>query len=419
MKMAPLYHALKCESWAEPVIVHTGQHYDFKMSDTFFKDLGLPEAHIHLGVGSGTHAEQTGRTMIAYETQIMGARPDLTIVIGDVNSTVAASLAAVKLGVKTAHLEAGLRSFDRTMPEEINRIVTDAVCDLLWTPSSDGDANLLREGIAPEKIERVGNIMIDSLEMMRPAIEKDGEVARQGLTPGCYGVTTIHRPSNVDDPAQLQRLCASLVTLSERLPLIFPIHPRTRKNLERNGLSPRLAACKHLHLVEPLGYVQFMNLVFNCRIAITDSGGIQEETTYLNIPCLTLRPNTERPITIAQGTNRLCPVEQLESKATRILNHPEPRKPAPDLSGRQDRLTRGELHPPLSGVGARSGRPPGIARFGHENDEISSQDARRRLGMAALSRTRDRLRLGEPAGTVRYAGIASGDARDRPTRSSG
>ena len=331
MKMAPLYHALKCESWAEPVIVHTGQHYDFKMSDTFFKDLGLPEAHIHLGVGSGTHAEQTGRTMIAYETQIMGARPDLTIVIGDVNSTVAASLAAVKLGIKTAHLEAGLRSFDRTMPEEINRIVTDAVCDLLWTPSSDGDTNLLREGIAPEKIERVGNIMIDSLEMMRPAIEKDGEVARQGLTPGCYGVTTIHRPSNVDDPAQLQRLCASLVTLSERLPLIFPIHPRTRKNIERNGMSPRLAACKRLHLVEPLGYVQFMNLVFNCRIAITDSGGIQEETTYLNIPCLTLRPNTERPITIAQGTNRLCPVEQLESEATRILNHPEPRKPAPDL----------------------------------------------------------------------------------------
>jgi len=311
MKIAPLYHALKREEWAEPVIVHTGQHYDLNMSDAFFKDLMLPEPHFHLGVGSGTHAEQTGRVMIAYERLLMERRPDLVVVVGDVNSTAACTLAAVKLGVRTAHLEAGLRSFDRTMPEEINRIVTDSIADILWTPSPDADENLLREGIPREKIERVGNIMIDSLEMMRPQIMAENAAAKYGLKNGAYGVVTLHRPANVDHPETLQKLCAALALIAAELPLIFPVHPRTRKNLEAFGLLAGLAASPGIHLDEPLSYVPFMNLVFNCRLAITDSGGIQEETTYLGIPCLTLRPNTERPITVTQGTNRLCTMENL------------------------------------------------------------------------------------------------------------
>jgi UDP-N-acetylglucosamine 2-epimerase (non-hydrolysing) len=210
MKIAPLYHALKETDWVSPIIVHTGQHYDLNMSDAFFRDLMLPEPHHHLGVGSGSHAEQTGMVMIAYEKLLMENRPDLVVVVGDVNSTVACTLAAVKLGVKTAHLEAGLRSFDRSMPEEVNRIVTDSIADILWTPSPDGDENLLREGIAAAKIERVGNIMIDSLEMMRPRIMAENAVAKYGLKNGSYGVMTLHRPSNVDDPKVLKRLCEAL-----------------------------------------------------------------------------------------------------------------------------------------------------------------------------------------------------------------
>jgi UDP-N-acetylglucosamine 2-epimerase (non-hydrolysing) len=319
MKIAPLYHALRKTDWAEPVVVHTGQHYDLNMSDAFFRDLMLPEPHHHLGVGSGTHAEQTGKVMIAYEKLLMDKRPDLVVVVGDVNSTVACTLAAVKLGVKTAHLEAGLRSFDRTMPEEINRIVTDSIADILWTPSPDGDENLLREGVAPEKIARVGNIMIDSLEMMRPRIERENAFARYGLKSGGYGVVTLHRPSNVDDPETLSKLCGALERIASDLPLVFPVHPRTRKNLEAFGLYTRLAAAPGMHLDDPVSYIPFMNLVFNCRLAITDSGGIQEETTYLGIPCLTLRPNTERPITVTEGTNRLCTPENIEHTAASAM----------------------------------------------------------------------------------------------------
>jgi UDP-N-acetylglucosamine 2-epimerase (non-hydrolysing) len=221
--------------------------------------------------------------------------------------------------VKTAHLEAGLRSFDRTMPEEINRIVTDAIADILWTPSPDGDENLLREGVAPEKIERVGNIMIDSLEMMRPRIMAEKAAAGYGLASGAYGVVTLHRPSNVDDPKTLERLCDALRRVAAELPLVFPVHPRTRKNLEAFGLYTRLAAAPGMHLDEPVSYIPFMNLVFNCRLAITDSGGIQEETTYLGIPCLTLRPNTERPITVTEGTNRLCTPENIEHTAASAM----------------------------------------------------------------------------------------------------
>jgi UDP-N-acetylglucosamine 2-epimerase (non-hydrolysing) len=308
------------------------------MSDAFFQDLRLPDPDVHLGVGSGTHAEQTGKVMIAYEKILRETRPDLIVVVGDVNSTMACTLAASKVQYLetnklngpnelnkpnrpiVAHLEAGLRSFDRTMPEEINRIVTDALADILWTPSPDADENLLREGVSPEKIHRVGNIMIDSLEMMRGSIESKSTYKQFELYPGEYGVVTLHRPSNVDDQDVLNDLCAKLVRISRDLPLVFPIHPRTRKNLEQNGLMKLLGGANDLHLTEPLSYIPFMNLVFNCRMAITDSGGLQEETTYLGIPCLTMRPNTERPITVTQGTNRLCTSENLDSFAIGILS---------------------------------------------------------------------------------------------------
>jgi len=320
MKIAPLYHALRKEDWAVPFIVHTGQHYDLNMSDAFFHDLSLPKPDLHLGVGSGTHAEQTGKVMISYERAIMEKRPDLVVVVGDVNSTMAATLAASKLGIKVAHLEAGLRAYDRTMPEEINRVVTDSLADILWTPSQDAVENLIREGISPDKIQNVGNIMIDSLEMLREKIEKQNVYRDFGVEPKGYGLVTLHRPSNVDDTESLSQLCEILVQIAEDIPLVFPIHPRTRKNLEQNHLLPILNNSKGLFLPDPISYIRFMNMVFNCRFVITDSGGIQEETTYLGIPCLTVRPNTERPITITDGTNQLCQLEELTDKTEVILS---------------------------------------------------------------------------------------------------
>lgn len=319
MKVAPLYHALKKENWAKPVIVHTGQHYDPNMSDTFFEDLRLPKPDIYLDVKSGTHAEQTGRVMIAYERVLCDQRPDLVVVVGDVNSTMAATIAAAKLGVPVAHLEAGLRSHDRTMPEEINRLVTDVLADMLLTPSRDASDNLKKEGISESKIHLVGNIMIDSLEMLRKKIESQETYRAFGLEASEYGVVTLHRPSNVDDPAVLARICGILGEIAGKIPLVFPIHPRTRRNLEESRLLSRLERSKRLLLPEPLNYVRFMNLVLNCRFVITDSGGIQEETSYLNIPCLTVRANTERPITITHGTNQLCEFSHLEQKTDEIL----------------------------------------------------------------------------------------------------
>jgi UDP-N-acetylglucosamine 2-epimerase (non-hydrolysing) len=331
MKIAPLFHALKKEAWAAPFIVHTGQHYDINMSDAFFTDLNLPSPHFHLGVGSGTHAEQTGHVMIAYEKVIMEEQPHLIVVAGDVNSTVAVTLAAVKLGVPVAHLEAGLRSFDRTMPEEINRIVTDSIADYLWTPSPDGDENLLKEGVDRQRIIRVGNIMIDSLEMMRESIEHQNTFQRYGLKQKNYGLVTLHRPSNVDRPDVLKELCQILSRLSDTLPLIFPVHPRTRKNLVQNHLLNILENSKNIVLTEPLNYINFMNLVFNCRMVITDSGGVQEETTYLGIPCITMRRNTERPVTVTQGTNELCSIEYLEKMSREILSHKTGKHSVPEL----------------------------------------------------------------------------------------
>jgi UDP-N-acetylglucosamine 2-epimerase (non-hydrolysing) len=312
MKVAPLYKALAATDWCRPRLVHTGQHYDANMSDAFFADLGMPKPDVHLGVGSGSHAEQTGGVMIAFEKECLKNRPDWVIVVGDVNSTVACTLAATKLGIKVAHLEAGLRSRDRTMPEELNRLATDALADLLWTPSPDADENLLKEGIPKARIECVGNIMIDSLEMMRPAIEARRHYAKLNLEPGGYGVVTLHRPSNVDEPARLKLLADLLISAAAHLPVVFPVHPRTRSRLQEARLLAPLQAAKGVNLTEPLGYNDFMSLVFNCRYALTDSGGIQEETTYLGIPCITLRDNTERPVTVSQGTNELAKLESVD-----------------------------------------------------------------------------------------------------------
>jgi len=320
MKIAPLYHALKKERWATLVIVHTGQHYDLNMSDAFFEDFGLPKPDIYLGIGSGTHAEQTGRVMIVYEKILYDQRPDLVVVVGDVNSTMACTLAAVKLGIKVAHVEAGLRSFDRTMPEEINRLVTDALSDLLFTPSEDADDNLLREGIPAVKIKRVGNIMIDTLVAHLERARGCKSYDKFGLKEKGYVFVTLHRPSNVDDKASLYSVMKCLAQLSKRLPVIFPLHPRTRKKLIEFGFWKESTNSNKLILSEPLGYHDTIGLVDKSRFVLTDSGGVQEETTFLKIPCLTLRPNTERPITITQGTNKLTSLETLTDDIAYVLN---------------------------------------------------------------------------------------------------
>ncbi|HKR24965.1 MAG TPA: UDP-N-acetylglucosamine 2-epimerase (non-hydrolyzing), partial [Allosphingosinicella sp.] len=285
MKVAPLWHALAAAPDFAPVLVHTGQHYDANMSDAILRDLGLPAPDFHLGIGSGSHGAQTGRVMIEYEKVALAHRPDWLVVVGDVNSTVAAAMVGVKLGIPTVHLEAGLRSRDRTMPEEINRLATDAICDVLWTPSPDADANLAAEGIPAARISLVGNIMLDSFEAQRAAIAAAGEPAALGLA-APYCVATLHRPSNVDDPAQLRRLADALIAVQRRLPLVFPVHPRTARRLEETGEGARLEAAG-VRMIAPLPYIRFMSLVTGAAAVVTDSGGLQEETTYLGIPCFT------------------------------------------------------------------------------------------------------------------------------------
>ena len=306
MKVGPLYHALKRRGGATPRLVHTGQHYDSAMSGSILKDLRLPDPDVFLGVGSGTHAQQTAKVMIEYEGALQATRPDLVVVVGDVNSTVAATLTAAKLGIRVAHLEAGLRSFDRTMPEELNRVVTDALADDLWVPSQDGVDNLLAEGVAESRIHLVGNIMIDAFEMLSDAIRSSETRRTFGFEREQYGVVTLHRPANVDSPDVLSRLCTAIADVARLTPLIFPVHPRTRARLEATNAMADAARSGRLILCEPLSYVPFMSLVVDSELVITDSGGIQEETTYLGVPCLTLRPNTERPVTVTHGTNRLC-----------------------------------------------------------------------------------------------------------------
>lgn len=319
MKVAPLYHALVGEPWCDVRVVHTGQHYDANMSDAFFRDLHLPEPAHHLEVGSGTHAEQTGRTMMAYEAVAQSERPAAIVVVGDVNATAACAMVGAKLWIPVVHLEAGLRSRDRRMPEEINRLVTDAIADLLWTPSPDADANLRAEGVASERIERIGNIMIDSFEMLRERIEDADTVRRLDLAGSPYAVVTLHRPSNVDEAAKLGELVSMLESVAERMRIVFAVHPRTRKRLQDFGLEGRITGNPRILATEPLGYIEFMNLVKSCALAITDSGGVQEETTYLGIPCATLRENTERPITLTEGTNRLLKSADLPRAAEEVL----------------------------------------------------------------------------------------------------
>lgn len=319
MKVAPLWHALTAAPDFDPVLIHTGQHYDANMSDEIFRDLRLPAPDHHLGVGSGSHAVQTAGVMIAYEKIALEDRPDWLVVVGDVNSTCACALVAGKLHIPVVHLEAGLRSRDRRMPEELNRLVTDVLADVLWTPSPDADANLRAEGIPEERISRVGNIMLDSFERVRPQIEAADVAGEIGVPPGGYGIVTLHRPSNVDSPERLVELVAALETVQRVLPLVFPVHPRSGARLAQTGLGGRLEA-SGIKLIQPLPYVRFMNLLLHAAAAITDSGGIQEETTYLGIPCFTLRENTERPITIEQGTNRLVRTETLLEELVQARN---------------------------------------------------------------------------------------------------
>ncbi|MGH9928974.1 MAG: non-hydrolyzing UDP-N-acetylglucosamine 2-epimerase [Pyrinomonadaceae bacterium] len=306
MKIAPIVEAMKRrEREFTPLVVHTGQHYDAAMSDAFFSDLDLPQPDVCLGVGSASHAAQTAAVMERFEPVVLQEKPDWVLVVGDVNSTLACALVCVKLGVKVGHVEAGLRSRDRTMPEEINRLLTDQIADLLFTPSADANENLLAEGIPGARICLVGNVMIDSLykhlERSRQSRIKD----QLGLTQKSYGVLTLHRPANVDDPAAFGRIIGALERICERLPLVFPVHPRTRKTIAQLGFDQRVEKIEGLRLIDPLGYLDFLSLYSGARLVLTDSGGIQEETSVLGVPCLTLRENTERPITVTRGTNKI------------------------------------------------------------------------------------------------------------------
>lgn len=307
MKVFPLIRELKAwENRFRPVLIHTGQHYDGLMNDIFFEDFEVAQPDHYLGIGSGPHGVQTAKIMIALEMLFDQQRPDLLLVVGDVNSTMAGALTSVKMGIPVVHLEAGLRSYDRSMPEEINRIVTDSISDLLLTSCRDANENLWREGVSKERIRFVGNIMIDSLSHILPKAEAADTVSRLRLKSGDYCLVTLHRPSNVDDGKRLSLVMRQLSDLSATMPVVFPVHPRTRKTLQSlDGHGSRLGSLPGLHLIDPLGYIDFLALQLSAAVVVTDSGGIQEETTYLGIPCLTVRPNTERPVTIERGTNRL------------------------------------------------------------------------------------------------------------------
>jgi UDP-N-acetylglucosamine 2-epimerase (non-hydrolysing) len=344
MKVAPLFHAARGADWLSLSLIHTGQHYDASMSDNFLRDLQLPAPDFHLNVGSGTHGYQTAHVMLAYEQLCLATRPDITVVVGDVNSTLACTLVAAKLGIPIAHLEAGLRSYDRTMPEEVNRVVTDSLSDLLWTPSHDAGLNLEREGIDPRRIEFVGNIMIDSLEFIRPQIEGDSSIKELSLERGGYALVTLHRPSNVDSPTVLSHILEALLKVSRQVPIVLPLHPRTRKVLREAKLLESLEGAKSIRVLEPLPYRSFVSLMMHAKAAVTDSGGVQEETSYFGVPCLTLRPNTERPITITHGTNCLTTIEQLEFDFSRVLASPPKRQEIPLWDGKTAGRVLNSLH---------------------------------------------------------------------------
>jgi len=339
MKIAPLIHALNGNSSIKSVLVHTGQHYDMKMSGQFFDELNIPTPNINLEVGSASHAVQTARIMEGFEKVCLDEKPDFVLVVGDVNSTAACTMVAAKLDeITTIHYEAGLRSHDRSMPEEINRLVTDAITDIFFTTSIDADENLLKEGVAKDKIFMVGNLMIDSLvanlqkaektnltfsllnRNKKIIIEKNLCKSIQSVSSVCqYGVMTFHRPSNVDDEKSLKELVRIWGKVSEKIPLIFSVHPRTYINIQKFGLQNEIDCHENLYFIEPLGYLQFINLVQNAKFVLTDSGGVQEETTYMNIPCLTVRQNTERPVTILEGSNKLIKTEDILSEVDLLL----------------------------------------------------------------------------------------------------
>ncbi len=328
MKVAPIHRAFEQYSDSvEHLIVHTGQHYDAAMSDAFFRDLNMPEPAVFLGVGSGSHAEQTARVMVEFEKICLNTEPAMVIVVGDVNSTIACTLSAVKTGVPVAHVEAGLRSFDRGMPEEINRVATDAICDYYFVTEQSGLDNLLRENKPESRMFFVGNTMIDSLQYALPRARESSVRESLGLEAGRYVLVTLHRPSNVDDPAQLRRLLELLVGLSKERTVVMPLHPRTRKNIELFGLQQLIADTSALLLLEPQGYVNFLALMIHADFVLTDSGGIQEETTTLGIPCITMRTTTERPVTCQIGTNILVEPDSTLLSAALESMLTQPRKP--------------------------------------------------------------------------------------------
>jgi UDP-N-acetylglucosamine 2-epimerase (non-hydrolysing) len=306
MKIAPIVGALKRRPETfDSMLVHTGQHYDEKMSQVFFDELGIPRPDINLNVGSGSHAQQTAAIMTAFEQVLLEQAIDLVLVVGDVNSTIACALVASKLGVAVAHVEAGLRSYDRRMPEEVNRVLTDQISDLLFTTEASAEENLRREGIAPSKVHFVGNVMIDTLLAHRERARGTGVHASLGLEPRAYGLMTLHRPSNVDDTDAFEGLMQGIAVVAGDVPIVFPVHPRTRPAVTRSATAAALVAERRLLLIDPLGYLDFIGLMERARVVLTDSGGIQEETTILGVPCLTLRENTERPVTMSHGTNQL------------------------------------------------------------------------------------------------------------------
>jgi UDP-N-acetylglucosamine 2-epimerase (non-hydrolysing) len=327
--VAPIVEAMKRrEREFSPLVLHTGQHYDASMSDAFFRDLALPQPDIYLGVGSASAAVQTAAIMKEFESVVLSEKPDWVLVVGDVNSTLACALVCAKLGIRVAHVEAGLRSRDRSMPEEINRLLTDQIADLLLTPSADADANLLAEGIAPERIRFVGNVMIDSL-LKHLARAGESSIRKElALLDRDYAVLTLHRPANVDDRQVFGRVLDALEEISKRLPIVFPVHPRTQKMIDKFGFNQRVASLTGLHLINPLGYLDFLGLFSKARLVLTDSGGIQEETTVLGIPCLTLRENTERPITVELGTNAIVGTnpQRIAQAAENVLNGVAARK---------------------------------------------------------------------------------------------
>ena len=329
MKIAPICEEMKRHPNLEPLLIHTGQHYDQKMDQVFFEDLGIPRPDINLSVGSASHAVQTARIMERFEKVLLEIKPHLVLVVGDVNSTLAAALVAAKMGIKVAHIEAGLRSFDRTMPEEINRILTDAISEFLFVTEESGVENLRREGLPDEKIFLVGDVMIDTLLKNKLRADKSDILGRLGLKAKSFSVLTLHRPSNVDQKKALKAIFTGLAEVQEKITIVFPAHPRTFKNIQRFGLDSAITNMRGFIATQPLGYLDFLKLLLESRFVLTDSGSIQEETSALGIPCITLRENTERPITLERGTNVLvgCDPKRIVEESLRALSNSRPEPP--------------------------------------------------------------------------------------------